>query len=142
MKKQKRDRTSTLFNRGFMAGINGRSREECPVETVELRSHWMSGWREGREAHRRYADFARSYPESEYRTEVGPRLNALLEEMAQAEYSLAREAELAGDMQDAEARMRYLLRYYPLSSVARQASDWLADSVPGEADAASPGTAW
>ena len=98
--------------------------------------------REGREAHRRYADFARSYPESEYRTEVGPRLNALLEEMAQAEYSLAREAELAGDMQDAEARMRYLLRYYPLSSVARQASDWLADSVPGEADAASPGTAW
>ena len=51
MKKQKRDRTSTLFNRGFMAGINGRSREECPVQTVELRSHWMSGWREGREAH-------------------------------------------------------------------------------------------
>ena len=98
--------------------------------------------REGREAHRRYADFARSYPQSEYRTDVGPRLNALLEDMAQAEYRLARDAELAGDMQSAEARMRYLLRYYPLSSVARQASDWLADSVPSEPDSVSPGTAW
>lgn len=51
MKKQKRDRTSTLFNRGFVAGLSGRTRDTCPVQAIELRSHWMSGWREGREAH-------------------------------------------------------------------------------------------
>lgn len=51
MKKQKRDRSFTLHNRGFVAGLNGRSKEECPVQTTELRSHWMNGWREGREAH-------------------------------------------------------------------------------------------
>lgn len=98
--------------------------------------------REGREAHRRYADFARSYPESEYRTEVGPRLNALLEEMAQSEYRLALAAEQAGDQQGAEARMRYVLRYYPHSSVARQANDWLEHVSGDESDMTSPGTAW
>ena len=98
--------------------------------------------REGREAHRRYADFARSYPESEYRTEVGPRLNALLEEMAQAEYRLAWEAELAGDRQSAEARMRYIARYYPLSSVARKVNDWLGEIDQQDTDPVSPGTAW
>lgn len=51
MRRQKRDRTSTLFNRGFHAGINGKSQNECPVQEAALRSHWMSGWREGREAH-------------------------------------------------------------------------------------------
>jgi len=51
MKRQKRDKTSTLFNRGFDAGINGKSRDSCPVQISELRSHWMSGWREGRDAH-------------------------------------------------------------------------------------------
>lgn len=98
--------------------------------------------REGREAHKRYADFARSYPDSEYRTEVGPRLNALLEKMAQSEYRLALAAEQAGDKQNAEARMRYVLRYYPHSSVARQASDWLEHLTQGELDTGSPGTAW
>ncbi|KAA0875764.1 ribosome modulation factor [Nitrincola tapanii] len=51
MRKQKRDRSTTLFNRGFNAGLTGKSREECPVQTTDLRSCWMSGWREGREAH-------------------------------------------------------------------------------------------
>lgn len=51
MKRQKRDRSSSLFNRGFKAGLDGKSRDNCPVNTSELRSHWMSGWREGREAH-------------------------------------------------------------------------------------------
>ncbi|WP_417585211.1 ribosome modulation factor [Nitrincola sp.] len=51
MRTQKRDRSSTLHNRGFMAGLTGRSREECPVQIADLRSHWMNGWREGREAH-------------------------------------------------------------------------------------------
>jgi ribosome modulation factor len=51
MKRQKRDRSSTLFNRGFQAGLCGKSQSDCPVQAAELRSHWMSGWREGREAH-------------------------------------------------------------------------------------------
>ncbi len=52
MKRQKRDRSSVLFNRGFQAGLIGKSRDECPVNSInDLRSHWMSGWREGREAH-------------------------------------------------------------------------------------------
>lgn len=51
MKRQKRDKTSTLFNRGFQAGLSGKSRDDCPVQVIELRTHWMSGWRQGREAH-------------------------------------------------------------------------------------------
>jgi len=51
MKRQKRDKTSTHFNRGFSAGLTGKSKDTCPVQDTELRSHWMSGWREGREAH-------------------------------------------------------------------------------------------
>ncbi|WP_432473068.1 ribosome modulation factor [Amphritea sp. HPY] len=51
MKRQKRDRSSVLFNRGFQAGLVGKSRDDCPVSVQDLRSHWMSGWREGREAH-------------------------------------------------------------------------------------------
>ncbi|MGB0662518.1 MAG: ribosome modulation factor [Pontibacterium sp.] len=50
MKRHKRDRQAKLFNRGFQAGLNGKSRDTCPVHSTELRSQWMSGWREGREA--------------------------------------------------------------------------------------------
>ncbi len=51
MKRQKRDRSSVLFNRGFNAGLVGKSKDECPVTIGDLRTQWMSGWREGREAH-------------------------------------------------------------------------------------------
>lgn len=51
MKSQKRERFATLYNRGFQAGLGGKSKDTCPVQTTDLRSHWMSGWREGREAH-------------------------------------------------------------------------------------------
>jgi len=98
--------------------------------------------REGRETHQRYADFVHRYPESEYRHDVGPRLNTLLEEMAQAEYRLAQTAAQSGDMQSAQARMQYVLRYYPHSTVARQASDWLEGAEQGEQDNSPPGTAW
>lgn len=97
---------------------------------------------EGRKAHQRYAEFVHRYPESEYRNDVGPRLNRLLEDMAQAEYRLAQAALEAGDAAQAEARMRYLLRYYPHSSVAREASDWLEQAARGEDDNIAPGTAW
>ncbi|WP_188860351.1 ribosome modulation factor [Marinobacterium nitratireducens] len=51
MRRQKRDKTSTLFNRGFQAGLEGKSMSSCPVSETDMRSHWMSGWREGRDAH-------------------------------------------------------------------------------------------
>lgn len=51
MRKQKRDRSNTLYNRGFNAGLEGKSKEDCPVQNTDMRSYWMSGWREGREAH-------------------------------------------------------------------------------------------
>lgn len=51
MKRQKRDRSSSLFNRGFQAGLCGKSRDICPVTISDLRSYWMNGWRQGREAH-------------------------------------------------------------------------------------------
>ena len=51
MRKQKRDRSSTLYKRGFTAGLEGKSQSDCPVESTDLRSYWMNGWREGRDAH-------------------------------------------------------------------------------------------
>ena len=98
--------------------------------------------REGRVAHQRYADFVRSYPESEYRREVGPRLNSLLEEMASSEHRLALAAAEAGDMPTAQARMSYIARYYPHSRVAREANDWLEQHVETEQDNTAPGSAW
>lgn len=99
--------------------------------------------REGRVAHQRYADFARSYPESAYRSEVGPRLNTLFEEMARAEHRLALTAAEAGNMQRAQARMSYITRYYPHSSAAREANDWLEkNAVTDEQDNTAPGNAW
>lgn len=98
--------------------------------------------REGRLVHQRYADFVQTYPQSEYRTEVGPRLTTLLNEMAEAEYRLAQAAAAAGNAAQAQDRVRYLLRYYPHSSVARQASDWLERTAPEEAENIPPGNAW
>lgn len=98
--------------------------------------------REGRVAHQRYADFVRSYPESEYRSEVGPRLNALFEEIASSEHRLALQAAEAGDLQTAHARMSYIARYYPHSRVARDANDWLEKHPQTEQDNTAPGSAW
>jgi ribosome modulation factor len=48
MKRQKRERDELLFSRGFNAGLSGRSQELCPYQDINLRQHWMAGWREGR----------------------------------------------------------------------------------------------
>lgn len=50
MKRQKRDKSSVLYSRGFNAGVSGKSKDLCPATTDEQRSHWLGGWREGREA--------------------------------------------------------------------------------------------
>ena len=34
--------------RGYLAGINGKSKSKCPSEHGESHNNWMSGWREGR----------------------------------------------------------------------------------------------
>ncbi|MDX1805236.1 MAG: ribosome modulation factor [Alcanivorax sp.] len=48
MKRQKRNRDDRAYNRGYNAGLHGKSREDCPFGTLQGRSYWMSGWREGR----------------------------------------------------------------------------------------------
>lgn len=49
MKRQKRDRDVRAYSRGYKAGLDGKSRDLCPFEdNLHQRSHWMSGWREGR----------------------------------------------------------------------------------------------
>ncbi|RCU52947.1 MULTISPECIES: ribosome modulation factor [Corallincola] len=46
MKRQKRDRMERAHARGYQAGVIGRSREDCPYQSIEPRSQWMGGWRE------------------------------------------------------------------------------------------------
>lgn len=79
----------------------------------------------GRAAHAALVGFVRKYPESEYRGEVAPRLQQILEGMALAELELAREVAEAGDPVGAEARMRYVISGYPLTKAASDAQAWL-----------------
>lgn len=46
MKRQKRDKLSRAHSKGYQAGISGRSKENCPFQTIESRSQWLGGWRE------------------------------------------------------------------------------------------------
>lgn len=48
MKRQKRDKHDRAFQRGYQAGISGRSVDLCPHEQLEQRQYWINGWREGR----------------------------------------------------------------------------------------------
>lgn len=52
MKRLKRERSNLLFSRGFLAGMTGRSQESCPYQDINLRQHWMAGWRDGRVSER------------------------------------------------------------------------------------------
>lgn len=47
MKRHKRDRTSRAWQRGYQAGLVGRSRELCPHGQLTARSSWLDGWHEG-----------------------------------------------------------------------------------------------
>jgi ribosome modulation factor len=51
MKRQKRDMNTRAYDRGYQAGVTGRSSEQCPHAEAEQRQNWMSGWREGRSDH-------------------------------------------------------------------------------------------
>ncbi|WP_369817828.1 ribosome modulation factor, partial [Alcanivorax sp. HI0007] len=48
MKRQKRNKDDRAYSRGYNAGLDGKSREECPFGTLSARTNWMGGWREGR----------------------------------------------------------------------------------------------
>tara|TARA_B100000745_G_C20055350_1_gene359983 strand:+ start:175 stop:639 length:465 start_codon:yes stop_codon:yes gene_type:complete len=48
MKRQKRSRDERAYSRGYLAGFQGRPRDFCPFGALQARTHWMSGWREGR----------------------------------------------------------------------------------------------
>lgn len=46
MKRQKRDRQDRAHTKGYQAGISGRSKEQCPYQSLAVRSQWLGGWRE------------------------------------------------------------------------------------------------
>jgi len=46
MKRQKRDRQTRAFSKGYKAGIAGRSKDNCPYFNLEIKSEWLGGWRE------------------------------------------------------------------------------------------------
>ena len=48
MRRQKRDMNDRAFQRGYQAGIGGRSSEICPHSSEAQRQFWLTGWREGR----------------------------------------------------------------------------------------------
>lgn len=49
MKRQKRDRIERAHSRGYHAGLSGKPSDSCPFDENNIRSSWISGWREGRE---------------------------------------------------------------------------------------------
>ena len=48
MRRQKRDMNDRAFDRGYQAGVSGRSSDFCPHEDDNHRQNWLTGWREGR----------------------------------------------------------------------------------------------
>lgn len=49
MRRQKRDFEQRAFNRGYQAGLAGKSKSLCPNGGETLQQQWLSGWRSGRE---------------------------------------------------------------------------------------------
>jgi ribosome modulation factor len=48
MKRQKRDPLGRAYQKGYMAGLEGRSKSLCPEGKPEIHQEWMNGWREVR----------------------------------------------------------------------------------------------
>lgn len=49
MRRQKRDNIQRTFNKGYQAGVSGKSKSLCPSLNAEQKQSWLNGWREGRE---------------------------------------------------------------------------------------------
>jgi ribosome modulation factor len=48
MKRHKRDMNQRAFEKGYQAGISGRSSDLCPHTAGQHRNNWLMGWHEGR----------------------------------------------------------------------------------------------
>lgn len=48
MKRQKRDMQERAYQRGYQAGLGGRTRSICPHDHGGTRTEWLLGWHEGR----------------------------------------------------------------------------------------------
>jgi ribosome modulation factor len=51
MRRQKRDMSARAYERGYHAGVSGRSSESCPHSREQQRVNWITGWRDGHEDH-------------------------------------------------------------------------------------------
>jgi ribosome modulation factor len=49
MRRQKRDLGQRAFNKGYQAGITGKSKSLCENYSDDIQQDWLNGWREGRE---------------------------------------------------------------------------------------------
>jgi len=48
MRRQKRDMNARAYDKGYQAGVAGRSSEYCPHGDAEHRQNWLAGWHAGR----------------------------------------------------------------------------------------------
>ncbi len=48
MRRIKRDMSERAFQRGYLAGLHGKSKDSCPSDQSTLHQQWVNGWREGR----------------------------------------------------------------------------------------------
>lgn len=83
----------------------------------------------GRRAHDGLVAFVRQYPDSAYRQEVAPRLEALHEGMAGAEFGLAMADIESGRRELGASRLRYVVEQYPRSDAATAAGRWLEQQM-------------
>ena len=51
MRRQKRDKMERAFQRGYIAGVEGKSKDRCPKGYGPEHQQWMNGWRVGRYDH-------------------------------------------------------------------------------------------
>ena len=47
MRRQKRDMNARAYDRGYQAGVSGRSSDSCPHSNEQQRINWITGWRDG-----------------------------------------------------------------------------------------------
>jgi len=49
LKRQKRDRNQRAYDRGYAAGIKGKSKNICPHADEATRGEWLGGWRQAKD---------------------------------------------------------------------------------------------
>ncbi|HBY84770.1 MAG TPA: ribosome modulation factor [Colwellia sp.] len=46
MKRQKRDKLGRAHSNGYQAGLGGKTKEQCPYQSIDAKSQWLGGWRD------------------------------------------------------------------------------------------------